>query len=311
MSVILAVRNSPGASSQPVPPLRLDRGEIIVGRGAGSHLLLAGQSVSRHHCTISGEAQAWRIVDASTGGTFVNGTRISGPQFLRHGDVIRVGETEIAVMLDQPAQGAPAPAQDGWGRPNPAATHVPGGWNPGPGAAAPQPAGGQDPVSLLLQSAGLSRGQVGAADPQVALVAGTVLRAALAGLVRLAQDRRKAREDLGVAAPDGVSGLDGAGSAEELLLRLLSTPPAETAAQVEALCAGIDAHQRAVLGAMQASLHHALDQFSPDAIRTSARGEAEAWKAYERAFADKDDGFVEVFAQALSKGYAEAVKQGA
>lgn len=306
MSVILAVRNASGQPTDVPPPLRLDRGEIVVGRGVGSHLLLAGQAVSRRHCTISGEGENWRVVDASSGGTFVNGQRIAGPQFLRHGDVIRVGDFEIAVMLDRAGQGAssatPPVAQDGWGRPA-AATQVPQNWS----AASPQPGGGQDVVALMLQAAGLSRGQVGASDQQVAVVAGAALRAALGGLVQLAQDRRKARDELGVA-PSPEAGVEVSGSAEELLLRMLSGPASDAARQVDALCAQIDTHQRAVLGAMQASLHHALDQFSPTAIKTGARGDSEAWKVYERAFAAKEDGFVEVFAQAFSKWYAEAAK---
>jgi predicted component of type VI protein secretion system len=294
MPLILAVRNSGGPD--PAPPLRVERGEVVVGRGEGAQLLLASQSVSRRHCTISGEGPNWRIVDSSSGGTFVNGQRIAAPQFLRHGDVVRVGEVEIAVMIDQASPAASA----GWGRPAsvPASTPpMPGGW------AAPAPAGGGgDVIGTLLQAAGLSRAQVGASDQQVAAVAGAVLRAALSGLVRLAQDRHKAREDLGVAGGPG----DAAGSAEELLLRLLTAPPADAPAQVHALCGEIDAHQRAVLGAMQASLHHALDQFSPASIKNNARGDAEAWKAYERAF-EAQDGFVEVFAQALSKRYGETV----
>lgn len=293
MPLILAVRNSGGGGG--AAPLRIERGEVVVGRGEGAQLLLASQSVSRRHCTISGEGANWRIVDASSGGTFVNGQRIAAPQFLRHGDVIRVGDIEIAAMIDQ---GAPTAAPDGWGRPAtpaPGATQAPGAWTA-------QPAGG-DTVAVLLQAAGVPRAQVGASDQQVAAVAGAVLRAALSGLMRLAQDRRKAREELGIASDAG----DAAGSAEELLLRLFTAPPADAPAQVNALCAGIDAHQRAVLGAMQASLHHALDQFSPASIKNNARGDADAWKAYERAF-EAQDGFVEVFAQALSKQYGEAVR---
>lgn len=296
MAVILAVRNS---SADAVAPLRVERGEVVVGRGAGVHLPLPGQTVSRRHCTISGEGANWRIVDTSSGGTFVNGQRITGPQFLRHGDVIRAGEIEIAVVLDQAAgQSAPAPAAipDGWGRAAPAgATQLPGQL---PGGAA-----GQDAIAVLLQAAGLSRAQVGASDQQVAAVAGAALRAALGGLVTLARDRDKARADLGVAATPGGA----PGSADELLLRLLSGPPAEAGPAVSALAGRIDAHQRAVLGAMQQSLHHALDQFSPSAIKTNARGDADAWKTYERAFEAKEDGFVEAFAQALSKTYAAAV----
>jgi predicted component of type VI protein secretion system len=286
MPLILAVRNHSGDAA---PPLRIERGEVVVGRGAGAHLLLASPSVSRRHCAISGEGATWRIVDSSSGGTFVNGARIAGPQFLRHGDVIRVGEVEIAAMLDQAApasaaSSAPAASpSESWGRPA---------------------AGGSDAIAGLLQAAGLARGQVGGSDPQVAAVAGAVLRAALAGLVRLAQDRHKARTDLGITAGDASGAL---GSPEEWLARLLSLAPAEAARQVGALGAEIDTHQRAVLGALQGSLHHALDQFSPASIKTAARGDAEAWKAYERAF-DAQDGFVEVFAQALSRHYGEAVR---
>jgi len=315
MPLILAVRNSPAQPAQAIQPLRVSRGEVVVGRGAGSHLLLSAVSVSRRHCVISGEGMAWRLVDESTGGTFVNGERIAAPHFLRNGDVIRVGEVEIAVMLDasQAGTGQPAPApardtsRDQWGRAPAAAvgaTQMPG-WNATGGQTAhPASPGVHDGAALLLQVAGLARSQVSAPDAQVLAVAGAMLRASLAGLVRLAQDRRKAREDFGVASPADGSALSGAGSPEELLLRLLSAPPAQAAAQVEGLCGEIDAHQRAVLGAMQESLHHALDQFAPRSIKTNARGDAEAWKTYEQAFEAKD-GFVEMFAQALARHYRE------
>ncbi|MFC0206651.1 FHA domain-containing protein [Novosphingobium soli] len=308
MAVILALCNRHGQPAQPAP-LRIERGEVVIGRGAGAHLLIAEPTVSRRHCTVSGDGLDWRIVDASSGGTFVNGQRIAGAQALRHGDVIRVGESEVAVALEQ-AQGLSGPApgaspRDGWGRLKPASTQIPGDWTaPGTPPAPAAAPGDPDAAGALLRALGLSRGQVAAPDAQVAATAGAVLQAALAGLLRLAQDRRKARADLGTAAGPAAPALPG--SAEELLLALLSAPPADATAQVSALCAELDAHQRAVLGAMQAGLHHALDQFSPASIKNKARGDAEAWKVYERAFEDRD-GFVEIFAQALSTRYAEAV----
>lgn len=305
MSVILALRNAPGQPTDAAPPVTLDRGEVVVGRGAGSHLLLSGQAVSRRHCTISGEGENWRVVDSSSGGTFVNGQRITGPQFLRHGDVIRVGDREIEVMLGSAERtgsvSAPSAAWDGWGRPA-TATQVPTSRT-----AAASPAGGQDVAGLLLQAVGLQRAQVGASDHQVTAVVGAILLAALDGLARLEQDRCKAREELGVVS-GRTEGIGAVCSGQELLLRLLSVAPGDGAAQVEELCVRIDAHQRALLGAMQVSLHHALDQFSPAAIKTNARGDADAWKVYERAFDAKEDGFVEVFAQTFSKKYGEAVK---
>ena len=163
---------------------------------------------------------------------------------------------------------------------------------------------------MLLQAAGLSRAQVGATDAQIAAVAGAVLRTALAGLTRLARDRRKARADLGLATeletPAEPEATADTGSTEALLRQLLVLAPADAAAWTGALCTDVDAHQRAVLAAMQASLHHALDQFSPASIKTGARGDAQAWKAYERAF-DARDGFVDIFAQAFARAYGAAV----
>lgn len=309
MPLILAVRKSAGNAGEPIAPLRLDRGEIVIGRGTGAHLMLPFPSVSRRHCTISGEGQSWHLADSSSGGTFVNGRRISAIHMLHHGDVIRVGETEIAVMFDagQAQVGAMQGgnvARDAWGRP--------GGGVPGqsagmatqvPGVSHVSQAGAEgDAAGFLLQAAGLSRGQVGVSDQQVLAVAGAVLKAALGGLTRLALDRRKAREDLGAGGTGG-SDLAQSGSAEEMLLRLLSLPPDQVGGQVSALSGEIDAHQKAVLCAMQESFHHALDQFSPKSIKTNARSDAEAWKAYERAF-DAKDGFVEAFAQAFSQAYA-------
>ena len=311
MPLILAVRNSPGTPGQAAAPLRIERGEVTVGRGAGAGLLLSSPTVSRRHCTISGQGLDWRVTDTSSGGTFVNGQRLSAPHSLRHGDVIRAGDVEIAVMLDagaQPSAAVPnqAPQQHGrpaWGGAPATSTQVPSGWG---GAVPGSPPGAQGAAEVLLQAAGLSRAHVGGTDQQVLAAAGAALRAALVGLTGLARDRRQAREELGVGAAEAAD-LASAGSAEELLLRLLALPPTDAAAQVGALCAELDAHQRAVLGAMQESFHGALDQFSPKAIKTSARGDAEAWKAYERAF-DAKDGFVEMFAQALARHYAEAVR---
>jgi len=316
MPIILAVRKVAGQGGDAIAPLRIERGEAVIGRGTGAHLMLQSPAVSRRHCVISGEIQTWRLVDSSSGGTFVNGQRISGPHFLQNGDVIRVGDIDIAVMVDagqgagvaqgHSAQQAPA-ARGGWGQAGPAganATQLPG--QGGAGQMAARPMAGGDPVAQLLQSAGLSRAQVGASDQQVLAVAGSVLRAALAGLVRLAQDRNQAREDLGIApGPKGQgAGLAECASPEELLLRLLSSP-GDAAQQVAALSGEIDAHQRAVLAAMQDSFHHALDQFSPRSIKSNARSDADAWKAFESAF-EAEDGFVETFARAFARAYGKA-----
>ncbi len=316
MPLILAVRKYPG--TQPPAPLQLECGEASVGRGAGADLLLEDLSVSRRHCTIAGEGLAWRITDTSTGGTLINGHRLAAPHLLRHGDVIGVGGCEIVAMLQDASQSAPAPAaRDSWSRaagaapvsapvsgPAGSAAPIPTGWSAAPStapAAAPSPQAG-DAVGVLLQAAGLSRAQVTAPDAQVLAACGALLRAVVGSFAAQAQDRAKARADLGIAAET-----DPPLPPEAMLQRLLALPPAEAQARVTAMAGAIDAHQRALHGALQTSLHHALDQFAPASIKTSARSEAEAWRAYVQAFGAKD-GFVEVFAKAFAQHYAAAVK---
>jgi len=317
MPLILALRKYPGP--QAPAPLRLERGEASVGRGAGAELLLDDPAVSRRHCTIAGEGLVWRLSDTSTGGTFVNGHRLTAPHMLRHGDVIGMGACEIVAMLQDGDQAAPPPAaKDSWGRPvgqaeSPATiapvagapVQIPTGWTSAPAApvaADPAAARGGDAVSVLLQAAGLSRAHVTGPDAQILAASGALLRAAMGSLAAQAQDRTKARADLGVAAE-----AEPPLPPEAMLQRLLALPPAEAQARIAALCGAIDAHQRALQGALQASLHHALDQFAPASIKTSARSDAEAWRAYEQAFGAKD-GFVEVFAQTFAKHYAAATK---
>lgn len=314
MPLILAVRKYPGA--QPPAPLQLERGEASVGRGAGAELLLDDLSVSRRHCTIAGEGMAWRITDTSTGGTMINGHRLTAPHMLRHGDVIGVGGCEIVAMLQEANQptAAPAPAsRDSWGRPvgsapasasGASASQIPNGWGAAtqPAAQTTIPPQAGDALGILLQAAGLSRALVTGPDAQVLGACGALLRAMMGSLAAQAQDRAKARADLGIAAETHPPL-----PPEAMLQRLLALPPAEAQTRITAMCAAIDAHQRALQGALQVSLHHALDQFAPASIKTSARSEAEAWRAYEQAFSAKD-GFVEVFAKSFAQHYAAAVK---
>lgn len=267
MPLILTLRKTNELNAAPV--LRTDRAEIVIGRNPDASLVLADPAVSRRHCTIAGENTAWRITDSSSGGTYLNGQRLTGPQMLRHGDMLRVGAHEILVGIE--AGVAQTSARESWGR-------------PAPGTIPPPDAGRtQAPTAAPL------------ADP--------VLLAALSALIRLAQDRRKARADLGLAQADEAP----LPEAQDLARQFAQMPPTEAAARIEAIYREIDAHQRAVLGAMQAGLHAALDQFAPEAIKHRARSDAEAWQAYEKAFAAQD-GFVEIFAQALTRHYAQQVK---
>ena len=268
---LLLTPRSPRGGGHPVPaPLRRDAGTIIVGRDPRSDLVLDHPSASSRHCAIVGSGAAWQVQDSSTNGTTVNGQRITGARALRHGDVIGIATIEIAVALAEAAQPQPAAAP-----PPSAAAH----W--GQAAAPPQPQ--QRPA--------------GSAE--------AVTRAAVAGLVRLNDARRKARAELGAPPSADPNDPFGAGGGDAVLARLLLLPQPAASAAVNDACEALAAHERALLTAMQATFRTALDHFSPVAIKQRTKSDAEAWKAYERAF-NAADGFVETFAQELAKAYRGA-----
>jgi DNA-binding CsgD family transcriptional regulator len=76
-----------------------ERDRISIGRGASNDVALEWDTeVSRLHAELERIADEWTVSDdgLSRNGTYVNGTRISGRQRLRDGDVVRVGRTVIA-----------------------------------------------------------------------------------------------------------------------------------------------------------------------------------------------------------------------
>jgi hypothetical protein len=76
---------------------------VTIGREADNTIILADPEVSGHHATISWQADTniFSIQDlGSTNGTHVNERLVDGPQPLRHGDVIRVGNTIMDLKLE-------------------------------------------------------------------------------------------------------------------------------------------------------------------------------------------------------------------
>jgi len=88
---------------------------IILGRVAGSDVVISDPEVSRRHASITWEQGQPIIRDlGSTNGTFVNGVRITSPQALRDGDTIGLGKVQLgfqcpAVAGAHPAVARPAP----------------------------------------------------------------------------------------------------------------------------------------------------------------------------------------------------------
>ena len=72
--------------------LELSRDEMVVGRRADCDLVLEDDYVSRRHAVVRTSAGSVSVEDlGSTGGTFVNGDRISAPTRLRDGNTVRFG----------------------------------------------------------------------------------------------------------------------------------------------------------------------------------------------------------------------------
>ena len=313
MPLIIKRRANAADAAGAVPVARLDAGELVIGRAPECNLILENPMVSRRHCTIGGNGVIWQLTDTSASGTLLNGRRVVGTPTLRDGDIITVADAELVVELaHQPVGRTATPPEpgrarnldlDNWSR---SADHGAGPLPAAPAAMSIGNSGGQpsDALALLLQSAGISRQAIALDSGTLATMLGLILRTMTAGIGQLAHDRRQARRDLKLpdVPADGNPLLAGGDPAETMLARLLALPPAQAVDCVTAATREIDAHQRATLGAMQGAFGHALDQFAPAAIKQRALSDAAAWKAYEVAFA-ANDGFVDVFAQELSRSY--------
>eukprot|EP01037_Dinobryon_pediforme_P013632 gene13632-13747_t len=312
MPLFLEVRQIAGNAVQSSGQTRLESGQLVIGRGEEADLRINNPFVSRKHCTIAGNGAAWQIADHSSTGTMLNGQRLQGPQPLHHGDVIALGDIQIAVRIEagaplaQPVAGAALLNLDSWGQPaaSPAPVQATATAFTAPHpSAAPQSAA--PTLDVLLQAAGLPRGSVPLDDAALARALGMIVRAALAGMAGLAQERQAAHRDLKLADSAATNPVLSGGAPEAVLARLLALPGTGASDALAAATAAITAHQRAALGAWQGTFAATLDHFAPDAILQRASGDAAAWQAYARAFAGRD-GFVETFAQEFARHYKAA-----
>jgi pSer/pThr/pTyr-binding forkhead associated (FHA) protein len=75
----------------------LDSAQVTIGRGGQNDLALNGDDfASARHARFEPRRDGVWIQDlGSTNGTYVNGARIDRPRKLTHGDVVRVGETDL------------------------------------------------------------------------------------------------------------------------------------------------------------------------------------------------------------------------
>jgi hypothetical protein len=77
--------------------LQLDSSPLMLGRGSRNDVDLGrDEYASSEHARIEPRRDGVWIEDVgSTNGTYLNGTRLTGPKRLSVGDVVRVGETEL------------------------------------------------------------------------------------------------------------------------------------------------------------------------------------------------------------------------
>jgi TolB protein len=69
---------------------------LTIGRAEDNDLRLADPKVSRHHARVTREGAAWMLADlGSANGTLVDGTRLTCPHPLRHGERITIGDAEL------------------------------------------------------------------------------------------------------------------------------------------------------------------------------------------------------------------------
>ncbi len=83
--------------------IALPAGTSVVGRGAGAHIVLSDDLVSRRHAEFRVEGAKVVLVDlGSANGVYVNSRRIQDEAALKDGDVITIGRTQLRVRAQQP-----------------------------------------------------------------------------------------------------------------------------------------------------------------------------------------------------------------
>lgn len=81
--------------------LPLGQEKITIGRKSGNSLLITNDpKISRHHAQIFRQAGDFIVEDLnSANGSFINEQRLTKPQILHNGDLLRFGDTRFIVQL--------------------------------------------------------------------------------------------------------------------------------------------------------------------------------------------------------------------
>ena len=202
---------------------------------------------------------------------------------------------------------------------------------PPPAAGSPRRAGNDSALfARFLAGAGLRPRDVEDLPPESVLAAaGELLRQTADGLIQLLYARARVRNQFGVGAEvttfqrAGNNPLKWTRSAEEALRQIVGKPDSgflPGPAAVRGAFEDLQAHELALMAAMQEALKDTIQRFSPNAIRArpsqksllsrllpQAR-DAALWQAYEiefRSMADETEAaYLDVFAKNFKKAYA-------
>jgi len=81
----------------------LDKNEVAIGRETDNVFVLLDPLISRHHALLRRKDDTYEVEDLdSANGVYLNGVRISGPQTLHDGDMMKLGNTEILFTRGAP-----------------------------------------------------------------------------------------------------------------------------------------------------------------------------------------------------------------
>jgi pSer/pThr/pTyr-binding forkhead associated (FHA) protein len=89
------------------------REEITIGRQEGNTIRLTERNVSRRHARLMRQNGHVVVEDlGSSNGTRINGERISGQSAVKDGDLIQIGDYDLALQSEAAARARPSPASD-------------------------------------------------------------------------------------------------------------------------------------------------------------------------------------------------------
>ena len=184
----------------------------------------------------------------------------------------------------------------------------------------------------FLAAAGLKPTDVGDAAPAAVIdAAGRLLRQTADGLIRLLDARARIRHQFGVGAQvttfqrAGNNPLKWTRSPEQALKQLVGTPdpgflPGPMA--VQGAFEDLQAHEVAMIAAMQEALGATVERFSPEAIkaRIAAKGgllpgsrEAALWRGFEAEYKalahESEAAYLDLFAKNFRKAYERNIKK--